>query len=520
MNIAKRTYQSFSSLGILLSAAMAHAQSQDPNQSFNDSLKQAEQMYQAQIQQAQQQLTAANSTMTQCKADFQVGPDDKAHPNLDPVPDSSQAMAGMMQGLMPAAMQLGPSLPIILDNMKGAESTAYITGTAAIKSYDSALELFSEKWGKETNQDPKAIFKSLGGGQMSLNPKQITLTKSSVRTRAMDVCNRIPISPANSPSSDNTLLFIQQQKQSSCLGQADTLVANSFDDMMNKLLVTNQTTQASAALSGAAITAATGGFMAYSQHNADVKQTTQDNQTKQQAADNGYAACKTGAQGQIDAASRALASAQTDRANGLRDLALRNAAALNSMTAPPVAVNGTGSALPPINPGNPDAVSAKNSAAATPANATADAGSPAPAASGSPAGGSSGGGTPTWGFGGGSNGNYLGGGLPAQEGGAQFAGSGGGSVYGGGFGQDGALSLDGTSTSSATGGVAQRGLASEGGGIGDGGLNVMLARMRLRFAYHATDLMQGTSLKSLTKKSESKAKESNSDPEPMTTSKF
>lgn len=108
-----------------------------------------------------------------------------------------------------------------------------------------------------------------------------------------------------------------------------------------------------------------------------------------------------------------------------------------------------------------------------------------------------------WNFGG-PPGNFLGGGLPAQEAGASFASSGGGAInqFTNPSSGSGGLDLN-SGIGEASGPAGERGIAS----IGDGGLQVMMARMRIRMAYHASELMSGRNLSSVANQQNSSAQQ-------------
>lgn len=455
---------------------------------LNDQIKAANLYYQQSMQAAQDQLNGANTAMNNCNMQYQADESGNANPELQEVPDDKTG--SILTSMLPALTQLGPALPGIMDSLKGADSKANIDKNSAISDYNGVAQMFDDRFATEAGYTRGQVKSILQVGLANKRKADTLPAPSGIRNKAAAICNTIE---ANAGSD-----IAKLNKVNSCRSEVNILV-ESYKEMQSKVSTAEKTNDASGALMGAAATAALSGFMASKEHDQQKKTVQHQNTVAQKAADNGLAACKADAQNQINTAKRNLANLESERADALRDLALRNAAMISSNKYTPstgVDVNGT-TALKPFNPGTPDGAVAK--APTPPAGENAGGGGSGGAAGGAP-GGAGGGGSPSWGFGGnGAGGNFLGGGLPGQEPSASFVAEGGGGAFSGGFNSEGGeLSLD--TDTGLGGGEMARGLASE-GGIGDGGLNVLMSRMRLRFAYHAGELMQGVDLQSLAQKS-------------------
>jgi hypothetical protein len=445
----------------------AHTQ----NMTLNDQIKSVDRQYQAQILSAQGALAQANMNYTRCGMEANKGADGKANPDLEEAPDKTMSI---LQGVLPGVMQAAPALPEVLGNLFGADSEADTRRKSAIRNYNDELEGFKSAYG--ANATLRAVSED------EKNSENV-MSSSRVRTAAMQNCVSEDVN-----------------KNNQCVAAAQSL-AQGATELVNRMDLAKSTNTATQQLGAAALSAAAGGFMGHMSAEEQEKQIKRQNEITTRVANNNLQLCETSATAEINNAKRNLAQLEMDRADTLRDLALRNALANNEPPPLDDMPNDIVDKLPPINPGTPDPAKAKDPTALAQNEGGGGGGGAAGGAPG--AGGGGGGGSPEWNFGG-PQGNFLGGGLPAQDAGAQFMAGGGGGAFGGGFGQDGGamgLSLNPGAAGNAGGPNAERGLAS----IGDGGLNVMMARMRIRFAYHAGELMQGVTLKSLAQKEQAPA---------------
>ncbi|HVJ64202.1 MAG TPA: hypothetical protein VM901_02995 [Bdellovibrionota bacterium] len=479
-------------IALTLSLSMltpAYAQSA----TLNEQIKAVDRQYQNQIQDAQGALSRANMQMTQCGMTYNKGADGKAHPDLDEAPDGT---ANMMQAMIPALTQAAPALTEVMGNLGSASSDADRKRERAINNYNNTLADMDQFGGKIPSQytvsddekDPDAVPDS-----------------ADLRRVATRICSNLETEATSDPT--------KITRVNRCYDTARD-VASAALRLENELDLAKNSNTATQQLAGAALTAAATGFMAHSQNAQNEKDVQKQNEIATRTANQNLQMCEMDAKSEIDNTKRRLAQLELDRADQLRDLALQNAMAMNEINNGSIDDDANeGKTLPPINPGAPNPTKAKDSAVAQAPAAGGGGG----AAGGAPGAGGSSGGTPTWNFDG-APGNYLGGGLPTPEGGAMFAGAGGGGVFSGGFGQEDGMDLSAGQGAglNAMGSAAERGLAS----IGDGGLQVMMARMRIRIAYHAGELMQGSNLKSVAQKDASPADTASPAADRMPASKF
>lgn len=468
-----RMVLNYSKFAVVLIAPFFAAPSLAQN-SFNEQIKAVDSQYQSQIFNAQNALSQANLAYTRCGMEANKGADGKANPDLEEAPNGTMAM---LQNVLPGVMQMAPALPEVLGKLTGAQNDADKRRVRAIAEYNGAIGDFNDRYGA-ARKLPVKYTVDPGTKKSDGGPNSTDLKKS-----ARGICDLL------GPPQDAAL----QTKTTACYNEASELGSAALR-LESELDLAGKTSEATQTLAGGAIAAASGGFMAHMQTSEAEKQVKKQNEITTRVANQNLELCEGSATADINNAKRNLAQLELDRADTLRDLALRNALAMNEIKSPDNEVPDEESdkTLPPINPGAPGAAKAKLAAAAPNEGGGGGGG----AAGGAPGAGGSSGGSPSWNFGG-APGNYLGGGLPNQDAGAQFAAAGGGGAFSGGFGQSGMdLSLGNGALGGPSGPAGERGLAS----IGDGGLQVMMARMRIRFAYHAGELMQGVDLKSLAQK--------------------
>jgi len=492
MPLVMKDLQKF--IALTLSVAMltpAYAQSN----TLNEQIKATDRQFQSQIQDAQGALSRANMEMTQCGMTYNKGTDGKAHPDLDEAPDGT---ANMMQAMIPALTQAAPALTEVMSNLGSAKSDSDRKRERAIEEYRNALADM-DQYGKMPS--------TLSVDNEEKDPDEVP-SSSDVRRAATKICSDYEISTASTANTDPTRVM----RVNRCYDAARD-AASAALTLKNSLDLANSTSTATQQLAGAALTAAATGFMAHSQTQQEEKSVEKQNEIATRVANQNLQMCEMNAQSEIDNSKRRLAQLELDRADQLRDLALQNAMAMNEINNGSIDDDANeGKTLPPINPGSPNPTKGKETAVAQ-----APAAGGGGAAGGAPGAGGSSGGTPTWNFDG-APGNYLGGGLPTPEGGAMFAGAGGGGVFSGGFGQEDGMDLSAGQGAglNALGSAAERGLAS----IGDGGLQVMMARMRIRIAYHAGELMQGSAIKSVAQKDAAPADTASPAADRMPASKF
>jgi hypothetical protein len=207
--------------------------------------------------------------------------------------------------------------------------------------------------------------------------------------------------------------------------------------------------------------------------------------------------CEQNANAQIDALKRQMVLLDNRHSNDITNATLAAAMQQRLATAVPdtAGVGGidlTSNKLAAKNPfdlGNKDAGTGSGNNAQPTAAAGGEGGSGAT-------------GDAPYGFGNGRNDAAIGGGLPMQPDAASYAsdggGAGGGFGFGDNFGFDQAPAADGAA---GAGGAAQAAGVNQ---VGDGGLMTLMARARMRYAAHASDLVKSIDLKEMARAPASK----------------
>lgn len=477
------------SVSLVIFNGKANAQFQST--SYNDEVKNLNKGYQQMINQANDELMNANTQLNNCNRQHNATATGRANPSLEEVPDNKMTEVGM--AMLPHLSNMGPALPDVMNVLKGVKTDATQQREAAIQSHNEAIDIY--------NNQLQRLAQQSGTTATPISIKKISPTNKTIRYTQMTSYSKAYSSFQASCSGTQSQTDSAQyhQRSTECHNLAMQF-AQSISDAQSAMQQANYAADSSQHLMGSAITASAAGFMASKSHDENAASVKRQNEITAMAANNELDACREESNNRIKIAKRKLAQVEAERADALRDLALRKAAEQKLFEERGnIPVDGVGDKLKPINPGAPTGALASTNGMKSEDPGAGGGGGAGGGAGGAPGAGGGGGGSPQWGFGGGGDGNYLGGGLPAQEAGATFAASGGGGIFSEGFAENTEefSSMPGSEFGSS--GEASRGLASD-EGFGDGGLNVMMARMRLRFAYHAGELMQGVDLKSLAQK--------------------
>ena len=444
---------------------------------LNQGIQGIERSYAEQLEQQQRQLQAAQFQLSQCATE-------EGNTKAQAKAQDTQAMAGALSGIVSGG--LAPSAGNVVGALLSDAGNEKVRAKALMEQIPKQVDDVNKTYGGSVLQGPDrttGIIRSAPGARNAIE---------AYCENQKGIGHQPEAKPGESPTDFSIRENAWSNKITRCTSEAKSNIDSARSEFQSQYQEAQRNFKGGSDLTSATTTMALqttvasvgSGLQLWGQH-AGTKAQLQ-NAAAQRAS------CEQQAKALIDQTNRAIARLEKQKADDILSATLQAAAAAQNQNpiskglgSPGIGV-GTGQDLGSGKSGFDPSKFGNNAA-----NNGAGGGG----------GGGGGGGAPdagnvAWNFGGGKEGPAGGGGLPQQPDAASYSGDGGG---GGGFGGGFGSGLPTEDPSLGQKSVAEV-PAEAGPAFGDGGIAVLIARARMRYAHHAAELVRSIDLKTVSQK--------------------